>query len=124
MPGNMVGLGAEGEVGIVTKAAEDAGGGGGQVREPFGEAGPAGPVTVFIPPTVFEEEDAVFDLPMATNLRQQFVGANILRVDAGQEISRVGQMHGAVLAHDIAIDAQGDLTAGKGQSLANVLGIV
>lgn len=80
-------------------------------------------MTIFVPPAVLQKKDAVFDLPMPPHFGQQFVGANVFRVDAGDEVTSVGEMHGAVIADDIAIHAEGDLTAWKGQLLANVLGI-
>lgn len=124
MPGNGVGLSAEGKLRIAAEEAQSAGGGSGEVGEPLGEAGPAGPVAVLIPPAVFEKEDAVLDLPMSAHGSQQVVGTNVVGTDAGQEVARIGQLHRAIVADDITIHAQRDLTAWKGQPLANVLGIV
>ena len=60
-------LGAEGQLGIGAEEPQDARGGGGELREPLGQTGSASPVTVLVPPAVFEKEDAVFDLPVMAN---------------------------------------------------------
>ena len=124
VPLDSVGMGAEGFVGIGAEDAEDDRGCGGQMREPLGETGAAGPVAIFVPPAVFQEEDAVLDLPVIANVGQQFLGAHFAGIDAGQEVARVMQTHGAVFSREVAIDAECDLAAGEVQLVANVLGVV
>ena len=124
MPSNVIGLGAEGELGVGAKDSQCAGSGSRELGEPVREARPTGPVAVLVPPAIFEKEDAVLDLPMPAHRGKQVVGTNVIGADARQEVARVGQVDSAVFANDIAIDAQRDLTARKGQLLANVLGVV
>jgi hypothetical protein len=81
-------------------------------------------VAILIPPPVLQEEGAILDLPVMAHVGQQFVGADLAGIEAGQEVSRIVQAHGAVFADDVAIDAQGDLTAREVQLLADVLGIL
>lgn len=70
-----------------------------------------GPVTIFVPPTVFDEEHRVLDLPMMTHARQQGVSAHVIRIGAGGEVARFTEAHGTVFGDHIAIDAQQDLAA-------------
>jgi hypothetical protein len=81
-------------------------------------------MAILIPPAVFQEEGAVLDLPVIAHVGQQFIGTDLAGIDAGQEVSRIVLTHGAVLGDDVTIDAQGDLTAGEVQLLANVFGIL
>ena len=48
---------AEGDSGLVH------GGGGGEVSQPFGKTRAFGPVSILVPPAIFQKEDAVLDLP-------------------------------------------------------------
>jgi len=123
IPINVIGVGAEWFRGVAEEA-EDHGGGGGEVSQPFREARPASPVTVLIPPAVLDEEDAVFDLPVIAHRGQQFVGGDRTRIDAGQEVARVGEPHRAIVSGDIAVHAQGNLTAGEAERFADVSGVL
>jgi hypothetical protein len=55
---------------------------------------------------------------------QQLVGRDRARIDAGQEVARVRETHGAVVGDHIAIDAERDLAAGKGERLAEIGDVV
>lgn len=124
VPLDSVGLGAEGFVGIGAEDAEHDRGCGSQMREPLGEAGAAGPVAILVPPAVFEKENAILDLPVIADMGQQFIGPDFARIDAGQEVARVVQTHGAVFGRNVAINAERDLAAGEVQLFANVFGVV
>ncbi|WP_145087938.1 hypothetical protein [Anatilimnocola aggregata] len=63
-------------------------------------------MAIFIPPAVFGEEDAVFDLPVITNVGQQFLGPELTGIDASQEVTRVVQAHGAIVGRDVAIECR------------------
>ena len=116
---NALGVGFEGSV-RGAEDAEDHGGGGGKLREPLGESGSAGPMAVFVPPAVFEKEDAVFDLPVIADGGQQLVGADRAGIEAGEEVARIGKAHGAVIRDHVAVDAERDLAAGKAERVAEI----
>lgn len=62
-PLNVVGPGSDRFVGWIA-GAQDGGGEAGKFGEDLAQAGTPGVVTVLVPPTVLEEEQAVFDVPM------------------------------------------------------------
>ena len=88
-PGDEVGSSSEGEVGRA-EGAEGDGGRAGELREPFGHARSTRPVTVFIPPAIFDEEQTVFDLPMGAHGCQEFARGDAVGIEAGEKIARVG----------------------------------
>ncbi len=106
------------------KDAQDHGGGGGEVSEPLGETWAARPMTILVPPAIFEKEDAVLDLPVIANGHQQLVGSDRGGINAGHEVARIALPHGAIVSDDIAVHAQADLAAGEAQRFANVLAVL
>ena len=122
VPINVVGVGAEG-LGGAAEDSEDHGGGGGEVSQPLREAWTAGPVAVLIPPAVLQKEDAVLDLPVIADRREELLGGDRTGIDAGHEVARIGQPHCAIVGDDVAVHAQRDLAAGKAQRLADVFGV-
>lgn len=123
VPGDFVGAGSEGEV-VGAAGAEDGGGGGRELREPLGDAWAARPVAIFVPPTVFDKEQAVFDLPVSADRAQQFLCVDRVGIEAGEKVARIGQLHLAVGVHYVPINTQRNLRAGKVQLLTNVTGVV
>jgi len=93
VPGDLVGAAADGELGQA-ESAEDGGGGGRELREPLDDAWSAGPVTVFVPPTVLEKEQTVFDLPMPADGAQQTLGSDRVGIEAGEKIRFFTQFRG------------------------------
>lgn len=81
-------------------------------------------MAIFIPPAVFDKEDAVFHLPMVACGAKQLDGGNVIRAGAGEKVARVGKPHRAIAGDQVAIDAQGDLAAGIFQFVANVSDVV
>ena len=55
----------------------------------FPEARPPGVVPVLVPPTVFEEEQTVFDMPVLADPFQQLVGADRVGIATTGEVPRV-----------------------------------
>ena len=94
------------------------------MRQPFGDARTARPVTVFIPPAVFEVEQAVFDLPMRADRRQQFGGCDPIRIQTGEKVTCVRQPHRAIVSDHVPINTQRNLRPGKCQGIANVSGVL
>src|SRR6187401_1847542 len=111
---NVVGESAEG-LGGGAKDAQDHGGGGREMGQPLGKTRAAGPVAVLVPPAVFEEEDAVLNLPVIADRSQELRSRDRARIDAGQKVARVGEPHGAISSDDIAVHAERDLTAGEAE---------
>lgn len=62
-------------------------------------------MAVLIPPSILEEELAVFDLPVIANGRQQFVGGDRIRIEARQEVTRIGRVDSTIYVQQITIDA-------------------
>lgn len=56
-------------------------------------------MSIFIPPPVFEEEVAVFDLPVIADVRQQLGGRDPRGIEAGQKVA-------TVVGDDIAIGGE------------------
>jgi hypothetical protein len=81
-------------------------------------------VPILVPPAVFEEEVAVFDLPMVADVGQQLLGRDPGRIKARYEVPAVVRYDVAITGQHVAIDAQADSAAGKAQFLADVIGVV
>lgn len=96
----------------------------GQRGEDFGQARPFGVVAVLIPPAVFDEVEAVFHLPVAANMGLQAGGRDSARIETGREIAALLRKHLASERTHFTIDADGDLTTGKIQTLADKGGVV
>lgn len=100
--------------------AQDGDGGGGEIGEPFGDAWPARPMPILVPPAIFHEEQAILDLPVVAHMLQKLRGGSVIRIEAGDEVASVGQAHRAVIGDDVTIDAHADLATGKAECVANV----
>jgi len=98
--------------------------GGGELREPFGDAGTLGPVSIFVPPAIFGEEQAVFDLPMSADRPEQFGSRDLAWIETGQKIAGVGQPHLAVVGDHVPINTHSNLRPGKRQRFSNVVDVV
>jgi hypothetical protein len=96
----------------------------GELGKDFAQAGASGVVPVFVPPTVFEKEQTVFDVPVMPDSFQQLLGADRVGITAVGEVPRVVGNDGAVGGNQIAINAQSDAVVRKAERLANVLGVV
>lgn len=110
--------------GVVVEDPQHDGGEGRELSQPFGEARPARPVAVFIPPAIFQKEDAVFDLPVLPHRRQELVGVDVTGIDAAEEVARLREAYNAVVAGHVTIDAQRDLTSRELQRVANISGVL
>ncbi len=78
-------------------------------------------MTVFIPPAVLDEVEAVFDLPMSAGVSQQGFWRRVFRCDASDEVACFADFRPAREAQD-AIDAEEYSAAGKSQMLADPFG--
>jgi hypothetical protein len=92
--------------------------------EAGGEAGPAGVVTIFVPPPIFAEVQAVFDAPMIPHVRQDVGGRDLVGVEAGDEVPHVVRDELAAGGADLAIDADRYAAAGEVENLADVRRVV
>ena len=104
--------------------AKHAQGGVGQRRETLCQPGTLGVVTVFVPPAIFDEVQAIFHLPMATNIVVQGRGTDCARIATGDEVPSIVEHDGAIGRSDFMIGAKENLAARKIQGFANILGIV
>jgi hypothetical protein len=90
----------------------------------LGQARPLGVVTIFVPPAVFDEVKAVFDLPVVANVGLKLGRCDRSRVKAGDEIPAFVEENRTVGRTHFAIDTDGNLAMGKVQTLADILGVV
>ena len=96
----------------------------GQGGEDLAEAGAAEIMTVFVPPTVFDEVQRVLDLPMVANNFLEIGRRDVRRIKTRDEVSRVVRKQRTIMADHIAIDAHNDLTIRDVQLFAKVIGVV
>jgi hypothetical protein len=92
--------------------------------EAGGEAGPAGVVTIFVPPPVFAEVQAVFNPPMIPHIGQDVGGRHPVGVEAGDEVPHVVRDELAGGGADLAIDADRYAAVGEVKDLADVRRVV
>ena len=81
-------------------------------------------VPILVPPAVFDEVKAVFDLPVAANVGLQLGCRDGGRVDAGHKIPALVGENLAFGRTHFTIDANGDCAMRKVQTLADILGVV
>jgi hypothetical protein len=98
-------------------------GGVSQRREAFGKTGTFGIVTVFIPPTVLDEVQAVFHLPVPTNIGVKSGCRDRAWIEAGHEIAAIVEKKLAGRRTDFPIGAEQYLAVGNVQTLAQIVGI-
>lgn len=81
-------------------------------------------MAILVPPAIFDEEQAVLDLPMGADGRQQFGGGNLAWVEAGKKVARVGEQHATVVGDYVPINTQCNLRPGKRQRFTNVVDVL
>ena len=89
-----------------------------------GQSRPLGVVTVFVPPAILDEVQAVFHLPMAANVGVKLGWRDRARIEAGHEIAAFTQQKSTIARSHFTIGADGDLAVGNVQTLADILGVV
>lgn len=103
---------------------EDRQGGVGHRGKALGQAGPLGVVAVFVPPAIFDEVEAVFDLPVSANVGMKLGRRDHVRIEAGHEIPALVEENLSLGRTHFAIGTEGDLAVGKVQTLADMLGVI
>ena len=81
-----------------------------QCGKNFAQTGTTQIVTVFVPPSVFDEVQGVFDLPVVTHQFLKIGRPHLRRVDARDEVTRVVRKKCVRRIEHIAIHTQNDLT--------------
>jgi len=95
----------------------------GQRGEDLSQAWPSGVMAILIPPAVFQEVEAVFHLPMATDVGLKVRRGDGGRVETGDEVpALLGEKLSGGRTY-LAIDANRNLTAGDVQLLTQIVGI-
>lgn len=79
---------------------------------------------VFVPPAIFDEVQAVFHLPVATDVGVKRSCGDRAGVEAGHEVPAVVEQESAIGRTHFAVGTQRNLTAGKVQTLADILRVV
>lgn len=77
-------------------------------------------MTVLIPPTILDEVQAVFHLPMVTNIGLKLRSGDRRRIKTGGKIPAVAREDFALARSYFTIDAQRNLTMGKVQTLTEI----
>lgn len=95
-----------------------------QGGERFGQAGPLGVVAIFVPPAVFDEVEAVFHLPVATNVCLEFTGRDRIGVQAAHEVPAFAGKEHPFRGTYFAINTQRDSATGNVQMLPYVVSII
>ena len=88
------------------------------------QAGPLGVVTIFVPPAVFNEVQAVFHLPVPADVALELFRRDQSGIQAGYEVPAFAGKKLALGRTHFTIDSGGDLAAGNVQTLSDILGIV
>jgi hypothetical protein len=81
-------------------------------------------VTVFVPPAVLDEMQAVFHLPMAANIGMKLGRRDRARIEAAYKIPAFVKQKSTIGQSYFTIGADGDLTVGNVQTLTDILGVV
>ena len=81
-------------------------------------------MAVFVPPAIFDEVEAVFDLPVSANVGVKLGRRDHVRVEAGHEIPALVEENLSLGRTHFAIGTDGDLAVGKVQTLADMLGVI
>ena len=78
----------------------------------------------FIDPAIFQEMQAVFNLPMTANIAQQIGRRYLIRVKTGDVVTHIVRDDLAVGRAQLTIHAQRNLAARQIQRLANVVRVI
>ena len=122
-PLDLLGGGSEGLSGEMNQP-ENGQSGVGERSKHLGQTGSGGVVPILVPPTVLDEVEAVFHLPVAADIRLEFTGCDRIRVQTGHEVPALARKQLAGGAAYFTINADGNLAAGYVQTLPNILDIV
>jgi hypothetical protein len=104
--------------------AEDGQSGVRQRSERLGQAGPLGVVAIFVPPAVLDEMEAVFHLPMATNVVLKLTRRDRIGLQAGDKVPAFAGKNLTLRRTHFAIRTNADLATGNVQMLSDMLGVV
>ena len=81
-------------------------------------------MTVFVPPAILDEVQAVFHLPMAANGCVKFGRCHRTRIETADEIPAFLKQKNTIGRPHFTIGTDGDLAAGNVQTLTQILGVV
>ncbi len=80
-------------------------------------------MSVLVPPAIFDEVQAVFYLPMASHVFEEFLRRDGLRVEAGDEVTRFSRAWAATVG-GVPVDSHEHAATGKTQPFADINGVV
>jgi hypothetical protein len=80
-------------------------------------------VTVFIPPAILDEVQAIFHLPMPPDVGVKLGGRDRARIKAGDEVPALLKQEKTIGRTHFTIGTNGDLAAGNIQMLTDILGV-
>jgi len=81
-------------------------------------------MAIFVPPTVFQEVQAVFNSPVLANVPQEIGGGYLLGIEATHIVARIVQHDFAMISTQFPIDTQTNLATGKIECFPNVISVV
>jgi len=80
-----------------------------------------GIMAILVPPTIFDEMQAVFHLPMIAHIRLKLRGRDRSRIETGGEVAAVARKNRAVAGPHFTINAQHNAALRKVQTLAEIV---
>ena len=88
------------------------------------EPRPSSVVTVFVPPAIFTEVQAIFDSPVIPDVPENISCRNGLGIETGNEVAFVTEHDLAVICHQLTIDSHHDFTIGQVKCFSDVVSVV
>jgi hypothetical protein len=80
-------------------------------------------VTIFVPPAILNEVQAIFHLPMTPDVGVKFGRRDRTRVETGYKVPALLKQYNTTGRTHFTIGADGDFAAGNVQTLTEILGI-
>ncbi len=80
-------------------------------------------MTIFVPPSVFDEMQAILDFPMSANAAKQVTRSGLLWVNARNEIARLEGKDFAIGIADSSINTNGNAAVWEIQTFAYEVGV-
>ncbi len=68
------------------------------------ETGAPGVVTIFVPPAIFQEVQAIFNAPVLANMPQEIGGGYLLGIEAAHVVARIVQYDFAIVCTQLTIN--------------------
>ncbi len=81
-------------------------------------------VTIFVPPAVFYEVQAILNTPVLSNVPQEIGCGYLFGIETAHVIARIVQHDFAIVRTQLTIDTQANLATWQIERFSNVIGVV